>query len=207
MRSHSPAQADTIVLIHGLWMTPGSWERWIERYVRRGYNVIAPAWPGSEDDIEPLGDASSFSRADVSDVVGHHERIIRDLARPPIIMGHSFGGVFVHLLLDRGLGCAGIAMDSGRDALNRHKVVGPIPKRFHRAAKLRSGGSFGKTTPRPVLRVESRRQGRAPLLFIAGGGDRTVLGQDGWEQVADYALTWATDNAVRVKRTPALEHR
>lgn len=24
--------ADTIVLIHGLWMTPLSWEHWIERY-------------------------------------------------------------------------------------------------------------------------------------------------------------------------------
>jgi hypothetical protein len=189
-------------------MTPCSWERWIERYVRRGYDVIAQAWPGSDTDVElSPRDVSSLSRSDVSEVVGHHERIIRDLARPPIIMGHSFGGVFVHLLLDRGLGCAGVAMDSGRDALNRNKAAGPIPKRFHRAARLRSGSPFGRTTPRPVLRVESRREGRAPLLFIAGGGHRTVLAQEGWEQVADYALTWATENAIRDERTPALERR
>ena len=36
----------TIVLIHGMWMTPLSWEHWIERYTARGHRVIAPAWPG-----------------------------------------------------------------------------------------------------------------------------------------------------------------
>ena len=33
---------DTIVLIHGLWMTPRSWEKWIERYEDKGYRVLAP---------------------------------------------------------------------------------------------------------------------------------------------------------------------
>ena len=202
----SPALADTIMLIHGLWMSPHTWECWIERYVRRGYNVIAPAWPGSEGDTAQVPIRTpSFSSADVSQVVELHERIIRGLDSPPIIMGHSFGGVFVHLLLDRGLGCAGVALDSGRDALNRNNVVAPIPKRFQRAAKLRLGGRM-RAKPHPVLRVESRRSGRAPLLFIAGGGARGVLGQDGWEQVADYALTWATVNAIN-ERAVALEPR
>ena len=30
------AVPDTIVLIHGLWMTPRSWEHWVERYSSRG---------------------------------------------------------------------------------------------------------------------------------------------------------------------------
>ena len=38
-----PAAPDTIVLIHGLWMTPRSWERWVERYESRGYRVLTPA--------------------------------------------------------------------------------------------------------------------------------------------------------------------
>ncbi len=37
---------DTIVLVHGLWMTPRSWEKWIPRYEARGYKVLAPAYPG-----------------------------------------------------------------------------------------------------------------------------------------------------------------
>ena len=31
-----PGAPDTIVLIHGLWMTPRSWERWVEHYTERG---------------------------------------------------------------------------------------------------------------------------------------------------------------------------
>ena len=31
-----PTAPDTIVLIHGLWMTPRSWEKWVERYEGKG---------------------------------------------------------------------------------------------------------------------------------------------------------------------------
>jgi hypothetical protein len=33
----NPATPNTIVLIHGLWMTPLSREHWIERYEARGF--------------------------------------------------------------------------------------------------------------------------------------------------------------------------
>jgi hypothetical protein len=32
----------TVVLIHGLWMTPLSWEHWVARYQGQGLRVIAP---------------------------------------------------------------------------------------------------------------------------------------------------------------------
>jgi len=35
---------DTTVLIHGLWMTPLSWEHRVERQRHRGLEVLAPAW-------------------------------------------------------------------------------------------------------------------------------------------------------------------
>jgi pimeloyl-ACP methyl ester carboxylesterase len=34
----------TIVLIHGLFVTPLSWEHWIQRYSAERYDVIAPAF-------------------------------------------------------------------------------------------------------------------------------------------------------------------
>jgi pimeloyl-ACP methyl ester carboxylesterase len=46
----------------------------------------------------------------VQEIVDHHERLIRELDRPPVLLGHSYGGLFVELLLDRGLGRAGVAM-------------------------------------------------------------------------------------------------
>src|SRR4051812_27580741 len=107
----------TIVLIHGLWLTPRSWEGWIDRYSKAGYNVIAPSWPGLEGEVEAIRkDPSPLKRLKLKTVVDHYERIIRKLDAPPIIMGHSFGGLIVQLLIDRGLGSAGILIDSAPTA-------------------------------------------------------------------------------------------
>lgn len=103
----------TIVLIHGLWMTPLCWEGWIERYEGRGHRVVAPAWPGMEADVAELRrNPRPMKGLGAKKVVDHYAEIIRGLDEPPILMGHSFGGTFVQLLLDRGLGSAGVAVDS-----------------------------------------------------------------------------------------------
>ena len=145
---------DTIVLIHGLWMTPRSWEGWIERYRSRGYNVIAPSWPGMEGEVEALNaDPSPIAELDVEKIVDHYEGIIRALPAPPIIMGHSFGGAFTQVLLDRGLGAVGVGVASAtvkgvldlplstiratspvlRNPFNTHNPVPLNEKQFHYA--------------------------------------------------------------------------
>src|SRR5215469_16496656 len=94
---------DTIVLVHGFWVTPRSWEHWITRYQARGYHVLAPAYPGLEVEVEALNrDPSPIARLTVPQIVGHLEQIVRGLDAPPILMGHSAGGTFVQVLLDRG---------------------------------------------------------------------------------------------------------
>ncbi|MEN3311773.1 MAG: hypothetical protein V7645_1102, partial [Actinomycetota bacterium] len=104
-------QAETIVLIHGMWMTPLSWEHWVSHYTDRGHRVLAPAWPGLDKEPEELRrDPSPLRGIDITDVVDHYDKIIRGLDRSPIIIGHSFGGLFTQLLLDRGLGAAGVAL-------------------------------------------------------------------------------------------------
>src|SRR5213080_2465436 len=106
-------QPDTIVLIHALWMTPRSWEHWKERYEGEGYKVLAPAWPGMEVEVEALNaDPTPLETLKVDAIVDHYEGIIRGLDSPPIIMGHSFGGAFTQILLDRGVGAAGVGIDA-----------------------------------------------------------------------------------------------
>jgi len=113
MASDPGSTVDTIVLIHGLWMTPLSWEHWVERYRQRGFEVLAPAWPGMEGGVEALrADASAIEHLGIEDIVDHYDGVIRALGRPPIIIGHSFGGAFTEILLDRGLGAAGVAIDA-----------------------------------------------------------------------------------------------
>ena len=53
---------DTIVMIHGLWMTPRSWESWKDRYEDRGYKVLTPPWPGFEVEVESLREDPSPMR-------------------------------------------------------------------------------------------------------------------------------------------------
>src|SRR2546421_10394138 len=100
-----------IVLIHGMWMTPHSWEPWIDHYADRGYRAIAPGWPGIDKAPEDIRrDPSALKGLGVKDCVDHYDKVIRGLDEPPIIIGHSFGGLFTQLLLDRGLGAAGVAI-------------------------------------------------------------------------------------------------
>ena len=272
------ADADTIVLIHGLWMTPRSWEHWIAHYERRGYRVLAPAYPGLEVEVEALrADPSPIERVTVPDTVAHLEGIVGELERPPILMGHSFGGALVQILLDRGFGAAGVAIDSVptegvrtlppsqiratfpvlSNPANRHRAVGFTPEQFHYAftntlseeesatvyeryhvpapGRWVWGGVLANLTPgHQDTWVNYGNDERAPLLFIAGGEDHIMpaavnkanaehyaqssaltdykefpgrshytVGADGWESVADYARTWATEHAPWSRRVIA----
>jgi pimeloyl-ACP methyl ester carboxylesterase len=43
----------------------------------------------------------------VTEIVDHYEALIRELDEPPVLIGHAYGGLFVEVLLDRGLGQPG----------------------------------------------------------------------------------------------------
>ncbi|MGH2474130.1 MAG: esterase/lipase family protein, partial [Candidatus Limnocylindrales bacterium] len=97
----SATAPDTIVLIHGFWVTPRSWEDWITHYEGRGYRVIAPAYPGFEVEVEALNaDPSPIEQVTVAQIIERLEGVVRELPSPPILIGHSAGGVFTQILLD-----------------------------------------------------------------------------------------------------------
>lgn len=104
-------RVDTIVLIHGLWMTSRSWEHWARRYRSLGFRVLTPAWPGMEAEVQALrDDPAPIAGLTLGRVVDHHAALVRELPNPPLIVGHSFGGLVTQVLLDRGLGAAGVAI-------------------------------------------------------------------------------------------------
>lgn len=101
-----------IVLIHGLWLTPRSWEGFRDLYERAGYVVHTPAWPRIKGEVEDLRhDPSALNGLGVAEIFNHYAAFIRTLEQPPILMGHSFGGLIVQLLLDRGYGAVGVSID------------------------------------------------------------------------------------------------
>lgn len=104
---------DTIVLVHGLWMTPRSWEGWKAYYEAKGFTVLTPAYPGFEIEVEALRDNPDIiANLTVPETVDHLAAQIEALPTRPIIMGHSFGGTLTQLLVARGLGAAAVVVDS-----------------------------------------------------------------------------------------------
>ena len=124
---------ETVVLIHGLWMTPRSWENGSSAS-RAGTQALAPSWPGwrrrsrRSARTRRRSSASASGRSPTTT-----SGIIRGLDRPPIIIGHSFGGLITQLLLDRGLGGAGVAIGDGagegRPRRCRRRRCGPGGRR------------------------------------------------------------------------------
>jgi pimeloyl-ACP methyl ester carboxylesterase len=262
---------DTIVLVHGLWVTPRSWEHWVDRFENQGFKVVTPAYPGFEVEVEALrADPSIIASCDIKETLAHLADVVRSQPTPPIIMGHSFGGLFTQLLLSQGLGAAGVVIDSAPTegvrvtppsqikslwpALNnpakRHRAVGFTADQFHYAfTNTLDDESAQVAYDRYAIAAPGRwvwdyglianlkpghqetwldydNSDRAPLLFIAGGADHIMppavnegnfkkykkssavtefhlfegrshwtCAEPGWEQVADFALEWALEQA------------
>lgn len=106
-------ETKTIVLIHGQWLTPRSWEFFRKHYEDEGYRVLAAAWPRLAGEVEEIRrDPSALAGLGLAEIVAQYETIVRSLDEPPVLVGHGLGGLVVQILLDRGLGAAGVAIDS-----------------------------------------------------------------------------------------------
>lgn len=100
-----------VVLIHGAWFHQSSWEHWSERFTARGYAVHVLGWPGE------AGSAAEGRRRpgpgrdlSLEALIAHHEAVIRTLDSPPVLIGHSLGGLIVQHLFSIGLGRAAVAL-------------------------------------------------------------------------------------------------
>src|SRR5215813_8688977 len=105
----------TVVFIHGNFVNYQSWDNWVARYEARGYKCIAIPYPGRDKTVEALRKAHPdpmLSKLTLAKAIEHHVNIIAGLDEPPIIIGHSFGGLLTQLMVNRGLGAAAVAIDS-----------------------------------------------------------------------------------------------
>ena len=103
------------MLVHGAFVTPDCWENFRLYYERLGYAVIVPAWPHMDRPVADLQRSPDprIAALTIKVLVDHFDGLIRALPEPPILIGHSFGGLIVQMLLDRGLGAVGVAIDAG----------------------------------------------------------------------------------------------
>jgi non-heme chloroperoxidase len=101
-----------VVFIHGLWLLPSSWDRWVTVFEDAGYAALTVSWP---DDPETVQDAranpSVFAGKTVGQVADHVAEVIAKLTAKPAVIGHSFGGLLSQIIAGRGLSAATVAID------------------------------------------------------------------------------------------------
>ncbi|MBB6243845.1 alpha/beta hydrolase [Rhodanobacter sp. MP1X3] len=156
----------TIMLIHGAWVTTASWTHFRCLYEEQGYRVVVPAWPYLDQPVEYLRQQPDPRLADITirDLVDYFEQQIRTLPEPPILMGHSFGGLIVQMLLDRGLGAVGVAIDAGPPrgvlpSFTAIKAALPVLLAWRGWSRIltMSFDSFANTFANTLARDEQRR--------------------------------------------------
>ncbi len=119
MTEHEAAQIERanassttpVVFVHGLWLLPSSWDRWVTLFEEAGYVALTPGWP---DDPETVAEAREhpevFAGKGIAEIADYEEAIVRRLNRKPVIIGHSFGGLMTMILAGRGLASASVAI-------------------------------------------------------------------------------------------------
>jgi pimeloyl-ACP methyl ester carboxylesterase len=101
-----------VVFVHGLWLLPSSWERWAAVFDAAGYTSLMPGWPDDPADVATANaHPEVFAHKTVGQVADHFAAIAGALARKPIVIGHSFGGLLAQILAGRGLAAATVAID------------------------------------------------------------------------------------------------
>ncbi|NIV03470.1 alpha/beta fold hydrolase [Candidatus Saccharibacteria bacterium] len=94
--------SDTIFMIHGMWGGGWYWENYRQFFEERGFQYKIPTL--RFHDIEPDQPAPpELGTVSLLDYAADLETEIQQLESPPILMGHSMGGLLAQILGSKGL--------------------------------------------------------------------------------------------------------
>jgi pimeloyl-ACP methyl ester carboxylesterase len=103
-----------VVFIHGLWLLPSSWDRWVGLFEENGYAGVAPDWPDDPETVEVArAEPEVLAKKSLRQVADHTAEVIGGLDKKPAVMGHSTGGLLAQIIAGRGLSAATVAIDPG----------------------------------------------------------------------------------------------
>ena len=89
-----------VLFIHGLWLHAASWAPWVDVFRNSGYEPVAPGWPGEGNTVaEARASHLRVANKGLNELVSFFSAIAKELPSPPILIGHSFGGLIAERLL------------------------------------------------------------------------------------------------------------
>jgi non-heme chloroperoxidase len=134
-----------VVFVHGLWLLPSSWDRWVGLFESAGYSAVAVGWPDDPESVEQAkAHPEVFAHKSVGQIADHVADVIGGLTQKPAIVGHSFGGLLTQILAGRGLARVSVALDPAP-----FRGVLPLPVSALRAASpvLGNPANYNRAVP------------------------------------------------------------
>lgn len=86
-----------VVLIHGMWGQPSVWANWQAMLESAGYRCHALRLPGHRADAD-RSTLETLGRTGLRDYVAAARAVVESLPTPPIVIGHSLGGLITQIL-------------------------------------------------------------------------------------------------------------
>ncbi|MHA8110830.1 alpha/beta hydrolase [Lactobacillaceae bacterium Melli_B4] len=196
---------ENIFFIHGFMNNGQIWNDWKTYFTEQGFNCYNYSWPYLAGDIHELQQHPDPSLAYLTfaQVVDYYSDKINVLDTPPILVGHSLGGVIAQKLLELGYGKAAVCINSGppkgifafnwdfiasnlqlANPLNKQKIILMGPKWYHKyvtndltfeqtEAFIQQNCVPSSKTAATTIQEIDFKQPHRPLLFIAGGNDKS----------------------------------
>jgi len=103
-----------IIFIHGMFLTARSWEPWQHHFDILGYETEAPPWPFHDAEPSRLRAKipAALGQLTLADLHSYYRGIVEQEETPPIVIGHSLGGLLAQKLAADGLVSAAIGIAS-----------------------------------------------------------------------------------------------
>ncbi|MBA4056300.1 MAG: alpha/beta hydrolase [Marivirga sp.] len=108
-------QPKSVVFIAGTFFSNSCWEEWKLYFESEGYICTSPPWPHKQVSSEELRNGPSntaIASIRLAALTRFYGDIVKGFPVKPILIGHSLGGLIVQLLIQQGLGTAGVAVHS-----------------------------------------------------------------------------------------------
>ena len=139
---------EPVVFIHGLWLLPSCWDRWVSVFDEAGYVALTPGWPDDPETVEEAkANPDVFAHKTIGQVAEYFTGIIGKLEMKPVVIGHSFGGLLAQIIAGHGHAAVTVAIDPAP-----FRGVLPLP-----ISALKSA--------RPVLGNPANRSRAVPLTY------------------------------------------